>query len=161
MTGGGTQTGIEISGGMLSAGADPSSASTSGMLDASGIPADQLADPGADGDGESGHADGSGGHDRVRAVNTLQELADQINAATGGTAGLVTASVVTNGDGTQSLALAVTAGGGALSVTTTGGTAAAVPVFSAATTSAPQVNLQTVSGNVAGHRGQCRDRTDR
>ena len=42
VTGGGAQTGIEISGGLLSAGADPSSASTSGILDPNGIPAGQL-----------------------------------------------------------------------------------------------------------------------
>jgi flagellin len=149
VTGGGSQTGIEISGGLISAGVDPSSASTSGTLDANGIPANQLLTLGQTVTVKVG-AQTAAVVTVSPSVNTLQELADQINAATGGTAGLATAKVVTNGDGTQSLSLDVTAGGGALSVTTTGGSAAATPVFNAPTTSAPQVSLQTVSGNTAG-----------
>ena len=149
VTGGGTQTGIEISGGLVSAGVDPSSSSTSGTLDPNGIPASQLLTQGQTVTVKVGTQTAA-----VvvisPSVNTLQELENQINAHVGGTAGLATASVVTNGDGTQSLALADTAGGAALSVTAIGGVAAAVPVFSAPTTSAPQVNLQTVTGNIAG-----------
>lgn len=149
VTGGGTQTGIEISGGMLSAGVDPSAASTSGMLDGNGIPADQLLTQGQTVTVKVG-TQTAAVVTVSPSVNTLQEVADQINANAGGTPGLVTASVITNGDGSQSLSLSVTAGGGALSVTTTGGTVAAIPTVSTPTTSAPQVSMNSVTGNTAG-----------
>ena len=79
VTGGGTQTGIEISGGMVSAGVDPSASSTSGMLDPNGIPADQLLTQGQTVTVTVGTQTAA----EVTispAVNTLQELADQINA---------------------------------------------------------------------------------
>ncbi len=63
---------------------------------------------------------------------------------------LVTASVITNGDGSQSLSLADTAGGGALSVITKTGAGAAVPVFTygtAPTNSATFTSGTAVLGN--------------
>ena len=151
VTGAGTQTGIEISGGLLSAGVDPSSASTSGMLDANGIPASQLLTQGQTVTVKVG-TQTAASVTISPAVNTLQELADQINAHANGVAGLATASVVTNGDGSQSLSLANTAGGGALSVTTTQGTGAAAPVFTtgSAPTNSPVFSAGTaVLGNAA------------
>jgi flagellin len=145
VTGGGNETGIEISGGLVSAGVDANSSSTSGILDPSGIPADQLLTVGQTVTVKVG-TQTAAVVTTSATVNTLQELADQINLATGGTPGLATASVITNGDGTQSLALNDTAGGGALTVTTSGGTATAVPVLSTPTTSSSAVALQTVTG---------------
>jgi len=151
ITGGGTQTGIEISGGLLSAGVDPSSASTGGMLDPSGIPASQLLTQNQTVTVKVG-TQTAASVTISPLVNTLSELAEAINHPNGQVSqnSLVTASVVTNGDGTQSLSLAGAAGGGALSVATSGGNVAAVPAFSAATTSNPQISFNNVSGNTAG-----------
>ncbi len=149
VTGGGTQTGIEISGGLLSAGVDPSSGSTSGILDPSGIPASELLTQGQTVTVRVG-SQTAAVVPISASVNTLQELANQINANLGGTPGLVTASVITNGDGTQSLSLADTAGSGALTVTASGGVAAGIPVLSAPTTSNPTVLMNNVTGNTPG-----------
>ena len=149
VTGGGTQTGIEISGGLVSAGVDPTAASTSGMLDPNGIPASQLLTQRQIVTVKVG-TQTAAVVPVSTSVNTLQELAHQINLGTGGTAGLVTATVVTNGDGTQSLSVTDAAGGGALSVTATGGSAAAVPVFDTPTTSDPQIQLNSATGNTPG-----------
>jgi len=138
VTGGGTETGIQISGGLLAAGVDPSTASTSGILNPSGIAAGELLTQGQTVTVKVG-TQIAASVTINSSVNTLQELAGQINAHLNGTAGLATASVITNGDGTQSLSLADTAGGGALTVTTATGAGAAAPVFTAATnaTNAP------------------------
>ena len=151
VAGGGSQTGIEISGGLLSAGVDPSSSSTSGILDPSGIPAGQLLTQGQTVTVKVG-TQTAAVVTISPSVNTLQELADQITAHTGGTAGLVTASVITNGDGSQSLSLANTVGGGALSVTATPGAGPATPVFisGSAPTNSPGFSAGTaVVGNAA------------
>ena len=151
VVGGGTQTGIEISGGLVSAGVDPTSASTSGILDPNGIPANQLLTQNQTVTVKVG-TQTAAVVTISPSVNTLAELAGQINAHTGGTAGLVTANVITNGDGTQSLSLTDAAGGGALSVTATGGTAAVVPAFDTPTTSDPQIQLNSVTGNTPGQQ---------
>jgi flagellin len=151
VTGGGTQTGIEISGGELSAGADPNAASTSGILDVNGIQAGQLLTQGQVVTVKVGTTTAAV-VTISPTVNTLQELAAQINGHLGGAAGLVTANVITNGDGTQSLALANTAGGGTLSVTTTPGAGPAIPAFTSgsAPTNSPGFSAGTaVLGNAA------------
>jgi len=122
VTGGGTQTGIEITGGLLSAGVDPSASSTSGTLNPSGISANELLTQ-----GQTVNVTVGGVSAASVTINsstsTLTELAAAINNHVGGTAGLVTATVITNGDGTQSLSLAdATNSGGVLAVTTGGNT---------------------------------------
>ncbi len=92
------------------------------------------------------------------SVNTLQELANAINTAstnggTGTPSEFAKATVVTNGDGTQSLSLASTAGNGALTVTAaTTGNAAAAPAFSGLVTAqnATTADLQTASDSNEG-----------
>jgi flagellin len=151
VTGGGTETGIEISGESFSAGVDPSTASTGGTLNPTGIPASQLLTQGQTVTVKVGNQTAAI-VPITTSVDTLQELAAQINTHVGGTAGLATATVVTNGDGTQSLSLADTAGGGALNVTTTSGVGAAAPVFTASTvpTNSPTFSAGTaVFGNPA------------
>ena len=99
--GGGTQTGIEISGGLVSAGLDPNAGSTSGTLDLTGLAPGAVLALGA----QLTITDGSTTYSPITigsSNNTLQTLATAIQANTGNA---VTASVVTNGDGTQSLAL--------------------------------------------------------
>ncbi len=151
VTGGGTQTGIEIAGGVVSAGVDPSAASTSGTLNPSGISASELLTQGQTVTVKVG-SQTAAAVTINSTVNTLQELANQINANYGGTAGLATASVITNGDGTQSLSLASTAGSGALSVATTSGSAPTAPAFSDLTTATNSsvANLNTPANSVTG-----------
>ena len=150
--GGGGQTGIEITGGVVSAGVDPNAASTSGTLNPSGISASELLTQGQTVTVKVGGV--TAAEVPINAsINTMQELAKQINENLGGTAGLVTATVVTNGDGTQSLSLASTAGNGALTVTTgTNGSAPAAPVFSTLTTAtnASTTDLQTALDSITG-----------
>jgi flagellin len=155
VAGGGTQTGIEISGAVVSAGVDPGSASTSGILDPTGIPAGQLLTQGQTVTVKVG-TQTAATVPISPTVNNLQQLANAINFndPTHPTTqnSLVTASVITNGDGTQSLSLADTSGGGALSVTTTTGAGAAVPVFTsglAPTNSATFAAGTAVLGNAA------------
>jgi flagellin len=143
--GGGMQTGIQIAGGLVSAGVVPGSVSTSGMLNPNGVPANQLLTQGqvitvAQGGNEVAQVTIS------PSINTLLELATAINAQ----AGAGTASVVTNGDGTVSLALNDTASTqGSLSVTVQAG-GGAVPVFGAPTVATDAPTLATPSGVVAG-----------
>jgi flagellin len=116
ISGGGTQTGIQITGGLLSAGVDPGAASTSGTLNPAGITNEELTlgqtlTVKVGGVTAAAVTIGS-------STSTLTGLMNAINSNVGGAAGLVTASIVTNGNGSQSLALADTAGGGALTVTT-------------------------------------------
>jgi flagellin len=146
--GGGTETGIEISGGLVSAGVNPNSSSTSGTLDLTGLAANATLALGAQ------ITVNQGSQSQLFTINssnnTLQSLAGVIS----GTAGLgVTASVITNGDGTQSLSLADTVPtGGALSVTLqhADGTTQA-PVFGAGTTGTT-VAVQTAGTSVAGNQ---------
>ena len=149
--GGGTETGIQISGGLVSAGVDPNASSTSGTLNPSGISASELLTQGQTVTVKVGTQTAAAVTINAN-VNTLQELANQINANYGGTAGLATASVITNGDGTQSLSLASTAGSGALSVTTTGGSAPTAPAFSdlVTATNSSVANLNTPAHSVTG-----------
>jgi flagellin len=136
VVGGGAETGIQITGGLISAGLDPGTASTSGTLDPNGIPASELLTQ-----GQKVSISVGGTNEIVvpinSSINTLSELENAINTGVGATTytgGLVTASVITNGDGTQSLSLAVAPGEGALSVTTTSGTGAQAPAFVSADT---------------------------
>ncbi len=130
--GGGSETGIEIAGGAVSVGVDPNSVSTSGILNPTGITAAEVLTNGqtvtvAEGGvtkatviiGTTPNVSGGG------FVNTLSELVAAINSQ----AGAGTASVITNGDGTQSLSVAdASEAGGALTVSTTAG-ANVAPAF--------------------------------
>jgi flagellin len=132
--GGGTQTGIQISGGLVSAGVDPNAASTNGMLNAAGIPASELLTNGQTVTVSEGGAvkatviiGTTANVNGIGTVNTLGELSAKINNL----AGAGTASIVTNGDGSQSLALADNSStGGAMTVTTQTGSGPVTPVFS-------------------------------
>jgi flagellin len=145
--GGGTETGIEITGGLVSAGVDPNSASTSGTLDLTGLAPNATLALGAQ------ITVTQGTHSQLFTINssnnTLQSLAGVIS----GTSGLgVTASVITNGDGTQSLSVADTgSAGGALGVSVqySGGTTQA-PVFGAGSTGST-VAVQTAGTSVNGN----------
>jgi flagellin len=146
--GGGTQTGIQITGGLVSAGLDPNAASTSGTLDLASLA------PGATLALGATVAINQGANSHTFTIdqtnNTLANLAIAINNYTTGNPTFgVNANVVTNGDGTQSLALADAAGGGALSVTTTAGTTQA-PAFAAGTTGTT-VLVQTQGTQVGGN----------
>ena len=143
--GGGTQTGIEISGGLVSAGLNPNASSTSGALDLTGLAAGATLALGAT------VTVNQGSQSQLFTIgssnNTLATLAGVISGAGIG----VNANVVTNGDGTQSLSLAdssTTGAGGALSVSTTAGTVQ-TPTFSAGSTGSLQ-NVQTQGAQVNG-----------
>jgi flagellin len=142
--GGGTQTGIEITGGLISAGYDPNASSTSGTLDLTGLAANATLALGA----QVTVTQGANSH--VFTINSSNNTLGNLATAITGTTGLgVTANVITNGDGTQSLSLADNAGGGALSVTTTAGTAQ-VPAFAGSvggSTVAVQAAGSSVNGN--------------
>ena len=143
VTGGGTQTGIQITGGLVSVGIDPNSVSTSGVINPSGIPAGELLTQGQIVTVKVGNAT-VGAVTISPSVNTLAELASAINSFAGAP---VTATVITNGDGTQSLSLADAASGaGALSVTTTPGAGTQAPVFSTPTTAANAPGLAALAG---------------
>jgi flagellin len=146
VTGGGTQTGIEITGGLVSAGVDPSASSTSGTLDLSGISSGATLALG------STVIVDQGANTHTFTINSSNNTLATLAGVISGTSGLgVTASVITNGDGTQSLSLADTAStGGALSVTTTAGTTQA-PIFGAGTTGST-VSVQTQGAQVAGNQ---------
>jgi flagellin len=142
--GGGSETGIMITGGLVSVGSTPGTASTSGTLDLNGLA------PGATLALGATVTINQGSNSHLFTIdqnsNTLSTLRDAIN----GQSSLgVTASVITNGDGTQSLSLADTSStGGALSVTTTNSTTQA-PAFAAGTTGT-SVAVQTQGTQVAG-----------
>jgi flagellin len=138
VTGGGSETGIEITGGLISAGFAPSSVSTSGLLNPNGIPASELLTQGQLVTvTQNGNTVGTVTINP--SINTLQELAHAISTGTGTgvtgfTSGSVLASVVTNGDGTQSLSLAdAAASDGTLNVTA-GPPTTVAPVFGTPTT---------------------------
>jgi flagellin len=144
--GGGTQTGIQITGGLISAGVDPSTSSTSGTLDLTGLASTATLALGATvtvNQGANTHA--------FTIDQTNDTLANLATAITNQSGLGVTASVVTNGDGTQSLSLADTAStGGALSATTTAGVTQA-PAFAAGTTGTT-VLVQTQGTQVTGNQ---------
>ncbi len=147
VVGGGTQTGIEIAGAVVSAGVDPSSSSTSGILDPSGIPAGQLLKQGQNVTVTVGTAPPLS-IQIGPTIATLSQLADAINFPVNPSTQnpLVTATVITNGDGSQSLSLQSAAGKGALSVTANGGNAIMTPVFAnggTGTLANATVNLRT------------------
>jgi len=146
VTGGGQETGIKITGGLVSAGVAPSTVSSSGTLNAAGIPASELLTQGQ-------VVTVSQGGTQVAQVtvsptiNTLAELATAINTQ----AGAGTATVLTNGDGTLSLALNDTsASQGTLGMTVQSGAGAALPVFGNPGTAINPVALGTQSGAVTG-----------
>ena len=121
VSGGTTQTGIQITGGAISVGVDPNTVSTSGVLNPNGITNEnfnlgQTITVTAGGTTAASFVIGS-------STNTLaglaQAITDGIGAGAG--AGSVTASVITNGNGSQSVALSDAAGGGVLAVNVSGG----------------------------------------
>jgi flagellin len=121
VTGGGMQTGIQIAGGLVSAGVDPSSASTSGILNPTGIPANQLLTQGQTITIKQGGSTipGTSPITITPALNNLDEVAAYINNVANGYSTAVKASVITNGDGTKSLSVEnLSTSGGALTVTT-------------------------------------------
>ena len=152
--GGGTQTGIEISGGQISAGTAAGSASTSGILNPSGIPSSELLTTGQSFTFSQGGT--SVGSVTVGSTNnTLATLAAAIGTATNGS---VTASVITNGDGTQSLALGNSnASEGALAVGTSAGSGSSAPTFTstnATGTSSPLMASSITAAVVTGVASQ-------
>jgi flagellin len=143
--GGGTQTGIEISGGAISAGSAASASSTSGILNPTGITASELLT-------QNQTLTFSQGGTSVGSVaitssqyNTLQTLATQIGVATGNK---VTATVITNGDGSQSLSLGNAAGITSALTVGTSANAAAPPSLGAASVAFTAPVLNTTSGAV-------------
>jgi flagellin len=143
VTGGGTQTGIQITGGLVSVGIDPNAVSTSGEINPNGIPASELLTQGQTVTVKVGGVT-VGAVTISPSVNTLAELAGAINSFAGAP---VTATVITNGDGTQSLSLADAASGaGALSVTTSAGAGTQAPVFSTPSTAANALTLAALAG---------------
>ena len=148
--GGGSETGIQITGGLVSAGFDPSTASTSGVLDLTGLAPTATLALGATvtvNQGAQSNAFVIGSTN-----NTLANLATAINNyTTAHPSFAVNASVVTNGDGTQSLALA-DAGptGGALNAVITNGSGTTqAPIF-AASVGGSTVAVQTPGATVTG-----------
>ena len=167
--GGGTQTGIEITGGLVSAGVDPGTTTTSGILNPTGITANEILTQ-----GQGVTIAVAGDSNPVATIrissstSTLTLLASAINNASGNLgiadapSKYVTATVVTNSNGTQSLSLADSAsGGGALTVTTSAG-GAIVPAFNlggvagtAGTVGSLTSNIQTVgTANATGTAAQ-------
>jgi len=118
VAGGGTETGIQIAGGLISVGVAPSASVTSGTLNPSEITNSQLTvgQTIAVNVGSTNAATVTIG----QTNDTLAGLAAAINAGTGGSGG-VTATVVYNGSGeATSMKLADSSNaGGALTVTTT------------------------------------------
>jgi flagellin len=149
VTGGGSQTGIEITGGLVSAGVDPSTSSTSGELNASGVAAGELLTQGQTVTVKVGSTTAAA-ITISSTVSTLSQLASAINTASanGGTnspSTLVTASVITNSDGSQSLTLSdSSSSGAALSVATTAG-ASITQAFANAGTGSTASNNEALS----------------
>ena len=155
VTGGGEETGIEITGGLVSAGFAPSSVSTSGTLNPSGIPASELLTQGQTvAVTQNGNTLGS--VQISPTINTLQELMGAINNASwnGGDSTpskFVAATVVTNGDGTQSLSLTdASASNGTLGVRVDGPVGSAQAPSFAAPSTASLVTVQTQGTSAAG-----------
>jgi len=138
---GGTETGIQISGGIISVGVDPNTASTGGTLNPSEITSGDLA-LGQVISVNSGSTNVAT-FTTTSSNDTLDQIAAQINAGTGhtggsATAGMVTATVVYNSAG-QETSLQLNDGsnaGGALTVTATPTTIAPSALTSLTTVSA-------------------------
>ena len=110
--GGGNETGIQISGGLVSLGMDPNSVSTGGVVNMSGTAANQLLTQGQSITLQTGNA-AAVTVAITSNIDSLATLASAIN--TQDTA--VNATVFTNGDGTQSLSIMnKNAGAGALTI---------------------------------------------
>jgi flagellin-like hook-associated protein FlgL len=142
VTGGGSETGIQISGGLVSAGLAPSSSSTGGTINLTGTAANELLTQGQSITLQSGSSPAVT-IAITSAIDSLSTLATAINGADSN----VTATVITNGDGTQSLALAGAEGSGQLTVGTS--TVSATPIslaFTAGTAGA-------TGGNATGTLG--------
>ena len=122
---GGTQTGIQITGGLISVGVDPNTASTSGVLNLNGTAASALLSMGQTVVIQSGTTPAVS-IAISSTIATLSQLAAAINTqeaaqsvALSDSTNQVMASVINNSDGTESLALADEySTGGALSITT-------------------------------------------
>ena len=120
--GGGTQTGIEITGGLVSVGVDPNSSSTSGVVNLSGTAANELLTQGQSITLQTG-TNAAVTVAITSNIDSLGALAGAINTQDNA----VNATVITNGDGTQSLSVAnKNANAGALTVTPS--TVAANPI---------------------------------
>jgi flagellin len=107
----GAETGIQISG-QVGAGVDPSTSSTGGTVAAAGIASTDVLTAGQTLVVKVGNAAA-----QTFTVTAGGESLAAFQATIAGTATGFTATVVTNGDGSQSLELADTAGSGALTVT--------------------------------------------
>jgi len=143
--GGGTQTGIEISGGSVAAGSAASMSSTSGILNPAGISASELLTQNQTLTFSQGGTSVGSVSITSSQYDTLQTLATQIGVAT---SNKVTATVITNSDGTQSLSLGNAAGiTSALTVATTAN-AAAPPSLGAASSAFTAPVLNTTSGSL-------------
>ena len=131
--GGGTQTGIQIAGGLVSVGTDPGASSSGGVVNMSGTAANELLTQGQSLVLQTG-SNAAVTVAVTSSVDSLATLAGAIN--TQDTA--VKATVITNGDGTQSLSVAnIDANAGALSVTANSVTAAPINLsFTAGSTGA-------------------------
>jgi flagellin len=142
VTGGGSETGIQISGGLVSAGLAASSASTGGTLNLSGTAANELLTQGQSITLQSGSS-AAVTIAITSAIDSLSTLATAINGADSN----VSATVITNGDGTQSLALAGAEGSGQLTVSTSAVSATPISLaFTAGTAGA-------TGGNATGTLG--------
>jgi flagellin len=148
VAGGGTQTGIQITGGLVSVGVDPSTTSTSGTLSLTGSGSTNLLTQGQTIAIQSG-TQAAISVNVTSNIQTLDDLATAINSAStanasnGGTQ--VVATVVTDSAGVQSISLTdQTAGEGTLSVTTTQGTS--TPTISATVASGNPVALSFTAG---------------
>src|ERR1017187_8359403 len=153
VTGGGMQTGIQIAGGLVSAGVDPNSASTSGILNPTGIPANQLLTQGQTITIKQGGSTipGTSPITITPALNNLDEVAAYINNVANGYSTAVKASVITNGDGTKSLSVEnLGTSGGALTVTTAPGSPTPAPTFAAAIAGTPAPVFGALPNSVTG-----------
>ena len=150
VAGGGTETGIQISGGLVSVGVDPSATSTSGTLNLTGTSANSLLTQGQSVSIQTGSA-ASISVTVTPDITSLSDLAYAINQASAAnvhtTGTQVVATVVTTSAGTSSLSLTdANADGGPLSVTVTPGSY--VPAITAATVTmaSDPVSLSFASG---------------
>jgi flagellin len=137
VAGGGTQTGIQITGGLVSVGVDPNAVTTSGTLNLTGTSANSLLTQGQTVTIQSGS---------LAALSvvvgpttqTLSDLATAINTASGSanpsTTTQVAATVVTNSQGVQSLSL-----------TNTGTTEGQLQVSTSQTNYAPALTTNNVT----------------
>jgi flagellin len=101
VSGGGNETGIQIAGGLVSVGEDPSGSSTSGVVNLTGTPASELLTQGQSITLQSGTAQAVT-IAVTSNIDSLSTLASQINTQDSA----VTATVLTTGNGDQSLSIA-------------------------------------------------------